>query len=82
MVTSKEAVRRQRRRDLDARRSKLRVRLGACLQRWVDLKDRLGFSLHSQLAQYLLHRCPTLPSPPKSPALRCHWRCSYGFDQC
>ncbi|XP_028856999.1 zinc finger protein 692 isoform X2 [Denticeps clupeoides] len=55
MVTSKEAVRRQRRRDLDARRSKLRVRLGACLQRWVDLKDRLGFSLHSQLAQYLLH---------------------------
>ncbi|XP_030640225.1 zinc finger protein 692 [Chanos chanos] len=54
MTSSKEALRRQRRRELDARRSKSRVRLGSCLQTWGLLKDKLGFSLHSELAQYLL----------------------------
>ncbi|MBN3305839.1 ZN692 protein, partial [Amia calva] len=54
MSSLRDAVRRQRRRELDARRSKSRVRLGACLQSWGELKDRLGFSLHSELAQYLL----------------------------
>ncbi|XP_061093842.1 zinc finger protein 692 [Conger conger] len=54
MSSPRDAVRRQRRRELDARRSKSRVRLGACLQSWGQLKDRLGFALHSELAQYLL----------------------------
>ncbi|XP_041967490.1 zinc finger protein 692 isoform X1 [Alosa sapidissima] len=54
MASSKDAVRRQRRRELDARRSKSRVRLGACLPHWGKLKDSLGFTLHSELAQYLL----------------------------
>ncbi|XP_062412414.1 zinc finger protein 692 [Sardina pilchardus] len=54
MASSKDAVRRQRRRELDARRSKSRVRLGACLPHWGQLKDTLGFTLHSELAQYLL----------------------------
>ncbi|KAJ8418979.1 hypothetical protein AAFF_G00004780 [Aldrovandia affinis] len=54
MSSSRDALRRQRRRELDARRSKSRVRLGACLQSWGQLKDMLGFALHSELAQYLL----------------------------
>ncbi|XP_031430177.1 zinc finger protein 692 isoform X2 [Clupea harengus] len=54
MASSKEALRRQRRRELDARRSKSRVRLGPCVLRWGQLKDSLGFTLHSELAQYLL----------------------------
>uniref|UniRef100_A0A8C7M675 Uncharacterized protein n=1 Tax=Oncorhynchus mykiss TaxID=8022 RepID=A0A8C7M675_ONCMY len=45
-----------RRRELDARRSKSRVRLGSCLQSWGQLKNHLGFSLHSELANYLLQR--------------------------
>ncbi|KAL2090181.1 hypothetical protein ACEWY4_014869 [Coilia grayii] len=53
-MASKDALRRQRRRELDARRSKSRVRLGPCLPHWGKLKDSLGFSLHSELAQYLL----------------------------
>ncbi|XP_023699911.2 zinc finger protein 692 isoform X1 [Paramormyrops kingsleyae] len=53
-MLSRDALRRQRRRELDARRSKSRVRLGGCLQSWGQLKDRLGFALHSELAQYLL----------------------------
>ncbi|XP_056319755.1 zinc finger protein 692 [Danio aesculapii] len=54
MSSTKEIVLRQRRRELDARRSKSRVRLGSCLQSWAQLKDKLGFSLHSELAQHLL----------------------------
>ncbi|XP_067088284.1 zinc finger protein 692 [Osmerus mordax] len=46
--------RRQRRRELDARRSKCRVRLGSSQQSWGQLKDSLGFSLHSELARHLL----------------------------
>ncbi|NWX06651.1 ZN692 protein, partial [Caloenas nicobarica] len=46
--------RRQRRRELDARRSRCRIRLGGHLERWCRLKDQLGFTLHSQLAQFLL----------------------------
>ncbi|XP_024277261.1 zinc finger protein 692 [Oncorhynchus tshawytscha] len=49
-----DTIRQQRRRELDARRSKSRVRLGSCLQSWGQLKNHLGFSLHSELANYLL----------------------------
>ncbi|KPP72547.1 zinc finger protein 692-like [Scleropages formosus] len=45
MSSSRDALRRQRRRELDARRSKSRVRLGACLQSWGQLKESLGFLL-------------------------------------
>ncbi|NWH76702.1 ZN692 protein, partial [Piaya cayana] len=48
--------RRQRRRQLDARRSKSRIRIGGHLERWCRLKEQLGFALHSQLAQFLLDR--------------------------
>ncbi|KAK3540406.1 hypothetical protein QTP70_030834 [Hemibagrus guttatus] len=54
MASNKETQRRQRRRELDARRSKLRVRLGSWPESWSKLKDQLGFSLHSELAQFLL----------------------------
>ncbi|XP_026783749.3 zinc finger protein 692 isoform X2 [Pangasianodon hypophthalmus] len=54
MASNKEAQRRQRRRELDARRSKFRVRLGSWPESWSKLKDQLGFSLHSELAQFLL----------------------------
>ncbi|XP_058246303.1 zinc finger protein 692 isoform X3 [Hemibagrus wyckioides] len=54
MASNKEAQRRQRRRELDARRSRLRVRLGSWPDSWSKLKDQLGFSLHSELAQFLL----------------------------
>ncbi|KAA0714159.1 Zinc finger protein 692 [Triplophysa tibetana] len=53
-MTSKNVLRSQRRRELDARRSKSRVRLGSCLQSWGQLKQELGFTLHSELAQHLL----------------------------
>ncbi|XP_071276283.1 zinc finger protein 692 isoform X2 [Agelaius tricolor] len=51
-----ESVRRQKRRELDARRSKCRIRIGGHLERWCRLKEQLGFALHSQLAQFLLDR--------------------------
>ncbi|XP_039245355.1 zinc finger protein 692 [Pipra filicauda] len=51
-----EVVRRQRRRELDARRSRCRIRIGGHLERWCRLKEQLGFALHSQLAQFLLDR--------------------------
>uniref|UniRef100_A0A8C2SRF0 Zinc finger protein 692 n=1 Tax=Coturnix japonica TaxID=93934 RepID=A0A8C2SRF0_COTJA len=49
-------TRRRRRRELDARRSKGRIRLGGHLEQWCQLKEQLGFSLHSQLAKFLLDR--------------------------
>ncbi|KAI7798152.1 zinc finger protein 692, partial [Triplophysa rosa] len=52
--TSKNVLRSQRRRELDARRSKSRVRLGSCLHSWGQLKEELGFTLHSELAQHLI----------------------------
>ncbi|NXK20180.1 ZN692 protein, partial [Arenaria interpres] len=42
--------------ELDARRSRCRIRIGGHLERWCRLKDQLGFALHSQLAQFLLDR--------------------------
>ncbi|XP_060786914.1 zinc finger protein 692 isoform X2 [Neoarius graeffei] len=54
MASNKEAQRRQRRRELDARRNKFRVRLGSWPESWSKLKEQLGFSLHSELAQFLL----------------------------
>ncbi|XP_036170198.1 zinc finger protein 692 isoform X2 [Myotis myotis] len=70
--------RREKRRQLDARRSKCRIRLGGHMEQWCLLKEQLGFSLHSQLAKFLLDRytssgcvlCagPTPPAEPK-PAL-------------
>ncbi len=60
MSSSKDTQRSQRRRELDARRSKSRVRLGSCLQSWGQLKEKLGFSLHSELAQHLLERYNTV----------------------
>ncbi|XP_050166037.1 zinc finger protein 692-like [Myiozetetes cayanensis] len=51
-----EVLRRQRRRELDARRSRCRIRIGGHLERWCRLKEQLGFALHSQLAQFLLDR--------------------------
>ncbi|XP_023803215.1 zinc finger protein 692-like [Cyanistes caeruleus] len=69
-----ECVRRQKRRELDARRSKCRIRIGGHLERWCRLKEQLGFALHSQLAQFLLdryssHGCAWSPGrcfPPNS----------------
>ncbi|KAM7026329.1 zinc finger protein 692 isoform 4-T4 [Acridotheres tristis] len=63
-----ECVRRQKRRELDARRSKCRIRIGGHLERWCRLKEQLGFALHSQLAQFLLdryssHGCTWNPAP-------------------
>uniref|UniRef100_A0A4W4GJ11 Uncharacterized protein n=1 Tax=Electrophorus electricus TaxID=8005 RepID=A0A4W4GJ11_ELEEL len=70
MASAKDALRTQRRRELDARRSRSRVRLGSSLQGWGKLKDQLGFSLHSQMAQFLLQRyaasVPTGPARPQS----------------
>ncbi|XP_074990738.1 zinc finger protein 692 isoform X2 [Calonectris borealis] len=51
-----DCIRRQKRRELDARRSKCRIRIGGHLERWCRLKEQLGFALHSQLAQFLLDR--------------------------
>ncbi|MXQ91155.1 hypothetical protein E5288_WYG005567 [Bos mutus] len=50
--------RREKRRQLDARRSKCRIRLGGHMEQWCLLKEQLGFSLHSQLAKFLLDRSP------------------------
>uniref|UniRef100_A0A8B9G3H7 Zinc finger protein 692 n=1 Tax=Amazona collaria TaxID=241587 RepID=A0A8B9G3H7_9PSIT len=74
-----DCVRRQKRRELDARRSKCRIRIGGHLERWCRLKEQLGFALHSQLAQFLLDRSverlpvgirgvlsPTEPPEPKA----------------
>uniref|UniRef100_A0A2K5L205 Zinc finger protein 692 n=5 Tax=Cercopithecidae TaxID=9527 RepID=A0A2K5L205_CERAT len=57
--------RREKRRQLDARRSKCRIRLGGHMEQWCLLKERLGFSLHSQLAKFLLDRtaCVTCGLP-------------------
>uniref|UniRef100_A0A8D2Q550 Zinc finger protein 692 n=1 Tax=Varanus komodoensis TaxID=61221 RepID=A0A8D2Q550_VARKO len=49
-----ETIRKQKRKELDARRSKCRIRIGTHLEQWCRLKEQLGFSLHSQLAKYLL----------------------------
>ncbi|XP_064135374.1 zinc finger protein 692 isoform X1 [Loxodonta africana] len=66
--------RQEKRRQLDARRSKCRIRLGGHMEQWCLLKERLGFSLHSQLAKFLLDRYISSgcilcagpePSPPK-----------------
>ncbi|KAF5887773.1 zinc finger protein, partial [Clarias magur] len=54
MASDKEAQRRQRRKELDARRSKFRMRLGSWPESWSKLKDELGFSQHSELARFLL----------------------------
>ncbi|XP_061474989.1 zinc finger protein 692 [Rhineura floridana] len=51
-----EMIRKQKRKELDARRSKCRIRIGSHLEQWCQLKEQLGFSLHSQLAKYLLDR--------------------------
>ncbi|XP_025029981.1 zinc finger protein 692 isoform X1 [Python bivittatus] len=51
-----EIIRKQKRKELDARRSKCRIRIGSHLEQWCQLKEQLGFSLHSQLAKYLLDR--------------------------
>ncbi|XP_067882044.1 zinc finger protein 692-like [Heterodontus francisci] len=49
-----EDVRRQKRKELDARRSKSRIRLGTHLDQWCNIKDQLGFHLHSDFAKFLL----------------------------
>ncbi|XP_065520944.1 zinc finger protein 692-like isoform X3 [Lathamus discolor] len=64
-----DCIRRQKRRELDARRSKCRIRIGGHLERWCRLKEQLGFALHSQLAQFLLdryssHGCVWSPGEP------------------
>uniref|UniRef100_A0A8C5EYZ7 Zinc finger protein 692-like n=1 Tax=Gopherus evgoodei TaxID=1825980 RepID=A0A8C5EYZ7_9SAUR len=51
-----ECIRKQKRKELDARRSKCRIRIGGHLEQWCQLKEQLGFSLHSQLAKYLIDR--------------------------
>ncbi|XP_042310893.1 zinc finger protein 692 [Sceloporus undulatus] len=51
-----ETIRKQKRKELDARRGKCRIRIGSHLDQWCQLKEQLGFSLHSQLAKYLLDR--------------------------
>ncbi|KAM6037659.1 zinc finger protein 692 [Chlamydotis macqueenii] len=61
-----DCVRRQKRRELDARRSKCRIRIGGHLERWCRLKEQLGFTLHSQLAQFLLDRYSS-PACARSP---------------
>ncbi|KAM3912911.1 zinc finger protein 692-like isoform 1-T1 [Leptodactylus fuscus] len=58
-----EAARREKRRLLDAQRGKCRIRLGTHLAEWCALKDHLGFSLHSQLAKFLLDSYRTTSSP-------------------
>uniref|UniRef100_A0A8C6QKA5 Zinc finger protein 692 n=1 Tax=Nannospalax galili TaxID=1026970 RepID=A0A8C6QKA5_NANGA len=56
LVADVSRRRREKRRQLDARRSKCRIRLGGHMEQWCLLKERLGFSLHSQLAKFLLDR--------------------------
>ncbi|XP_058133240.1 zinc finger protein 692 isoform X2 [Dasypus novemcinctus] len=67
--------RREKRRQLDARRSKCRIRLGGHMEQWCLLKERLGFSLHSQLAKFLLDRynspgCVLCAEAPRPAACR------------
>ncbi|KAM4702903.1 zinc finger protein 692-like [Rhinophrynus dorsalis] len=59
----KAAARREKRRLLDAQRGKCRVRLGCHLDEWCALKEHLGFSLHSQLAKFLLDSYRSTASP-------------------
>ncbi|XP_069089102.1 zinc finger protein 692 isoform X1 [Pleurodeles waltl] len=54
LLRAPEEVRKQKRKELDARRSKCRIRIGSHLEQWCVLKEELGFSLHSQLAKFLL----------------------------
>nr|XP_034962860.1 zinc finger protein 692 [Zootoca vivipara] len=61
-----ETIRKQKRKELDARRSKCRIRIGSHLEQWCQLKEQLGFSLHSQLAKYLLDRYSSQGSVPKT----------------
>lgn len=72
--------RREKRRQLDARRSKCRIRLGGHMEQWCLLKERLGFSLHSQLAKFLLDRLGSREglgrAPRQSPLAH---SCSLGF---
>ncbi|XP_049627821.1 zinc finger protein 692 [Suncus etruscus] len=59
MAASQDAAsqnRQEKRRELDSRRSKCRIRLGGLMEQWCLLKEQLGFSLHSQLAKFLLDR--------------------------
>uniref|UniRef100_A0A8C5IFX4 ZN692 protein n=1 Tax=Junco hyemalis TaxID=40217 RepID=A0A8C5IFX4_JUNHY len=65
------SVRRQKRRELDARRSKCRIRIGGHLERWCRLKEQLGFALHSQLAQFLLDRSAAGAQNPQKPPKTC-----------
>uniref|UniRef100_A0A493TIQ1 Zinc finger protein 692 n=1 Tax=Anas platyrhynchos platyrhynchos TaxID=8840 RepID=A0A493TIQ1_ANAPP len=62
-----DCVRRQKRRELDARRSKCRIRLGGHLEQWCRLKEQLGFALHSQLAKFLLDRSVAQKNPQNTP---------------
>ncbi|OXB74436.1 UNVERIFIED_CONTAM: hypothetical protein H355_002501 [Colinus virginianus] len=69
-----EGDRRRKRRELDARRSKCRIRLGGHLEQWCRLKEQLGFALHSQLAKFLLDRsAKTPPTPQKIPPQKPLW---------
>ncbi|OXB53507.1 hypothetical protein ASZ78_003406 [Callipepla squamata] len=61
-----EGDRRRKRRELDARRSKCRIRLGGHLEQWCRLKEQLGFALHSQLAKFLLDRADSERCIPAS----------------
>uniref|UniRef100_A0A8D0G6Y8 Zinc finger protein 692 n=1 Tax=Sphenodon punctatus TaxID=8508 RepID=A0A8D0G6Y8_SPHPU len=61
-----ESIRKQKRKELDARRSKCRIRIGSHLEQWCRLKEQLGFSLHSQLAKYLLDRYSSQSCAPNA----------------
>ncbi|XP_073542261.1 zinc finger protein 692-like isoform X2 [Phyllobates terribilis] len=69
-----EATRREKRRLLDAQRGKCRIRLGSHLDEWCALKNQLGFSLHSQLAKFLLdsYRISTKPENPVPKPITLH----------
>uniref|UniRef100_A0A8D0L1E2 Zinc finger protein 692 n=1 Tax=Sphenodon punctatus TaxID=8508 RepID=A0A8D0L1E2_SPHPU len=56
----------EKRKELDARRSKCRIRIGSHLEQWCRLKEQLGFSLHSQLAKYLLDRYSSQSCAPNA----------------
>ncbi|XP_064417017.1 zinc finger protein 692 isoform X2 [Latimeria chalumnae] len=65
-----EAIRRQKRKELDARRSKCRIRIGNHLEQWCIIKEKLGFSLHSDFAKFLLD------SYSSKVCLTCEGKCS------
>nr|XP_016846324.1 PREDICTED: zinc finger protein 692-like [Anolis carolinensis] len=67
-----ETIRKQKRKELDARRGKCRIRIGSHLEQWCRLKEQLGFSLHSQLAKYLLDRYNSPSSVVKTGWLQHH----------